>query len=928
MAPFAAPLTGDEMEPPDYYATLRVDRTATPKEIRAAYLGLVAHLHPDKVDLNSVEWLRKEALKLTQDADTNGSSAPETHTPAAAAATAGLRDMRAMADEQFQLIDRAFRVLSDPNKRHAYDAYGANGVRAFEAMSAVGHCDALSAVSSPAQFEAMSAVGHCDALSAVSSPAKVRELITRLVQQKRQQQLEATVGVHGSITYLLQLKSTSQQLALPAAAGAQAHNAPRAAGAAAARGDRWRARQHHVLLQLEVFFQRPAAGVDRSSHHYYFKLIFFCDALRYVLHALQVRELITRLVQQERQQQLEATVGAHGSVVVEATMLPLVDSAGRLRPGRLLPAVTHMVMQQAVDVPLSARTQGTFGGYVVARGGVGMGNASLGLRHALNARSWLSGGAELGFDPQINLTGGHTSSPGGATTTLSTGVGRHGPNLRYSVALRGGANTAVNLSWRVAAAGGRATVHVGQTREGGRSRARLELSLEDTLAPAARASYTRAFTQRTRGDVGVRLSAGGWELHANALRSLSPLVHVKVRASAAQQSPVGRVVMYEKQALIGAVCAGYTRAFTQRTRGDVGVRLSVGGWELHANALRSLSPLVHVKVGCKVGVQGVTVVLRFQRGGMRFHLPILLSAACDPLSILVGAVVPAAVDAAIRAVVAPTLRAEAAESERRVREAARRQRRRGAARAAAAKQVQLMLHAARRKAVQEEESGGLVILAARYGAALHADYGAQWFLQADNGGTSGGAAAAAAAENGEATDAARAALACEPRNIDVTVPLQFFVARGALSLPAGAKSALLGFYPVTEGLEHAAPQSFGLGVPRGHTPLPEAAARARERQRVAYARERPARLRAEARALQAQRSASPTRRYGAVPPESESHAVARARQRVAAAHARQRGTIARARERYLGPRVARALRGCVVVLLAQHVARLVGRDGC
>jgi hypothetical protein len=73
----------------DPYAVLGLARTATEAEIRAAYLELVARYHPDKHTGNPLEGL---------------------------------------AAEKMAEINRAYEILSDPQRRAAYDR-GADGFR-------------------------------------------------------------------------------------------------------------------------------------------------------------------------------------------------------------------------------------------------------------------------------------------------------------------------------------------------------------------------------------------------------------------------------------------------------------------------------------------------------------------------------------------------------------------------------------------------------------------------------------------------------------------------------------------------------------------------------------------------------------------------------------------------------------------------------
>ncbi|CAM9715795.1 unnamed protein product [Phaeothamnion confervicola] len=54
-----------------------------------------------------------------------------------------------------------------------------------------------------------------------------------------------------------------------------------------------------------------------------------------------------------------------------------------------------------------------------------------------------------------------------------------------------------------------------------------------------------------------------------------------------------------------------------------------------------------MRVGLKVGSNGVFVVLKLSRGGTRFALPVRIGSALDPWTILAASVVPAVVDAVV-----------------------------------------------------------------------------------------------------------------------------------------------------------------------------------------------------------------------------------------------------------------------------------------
>lgn len=189
--------------------------------------------------------------------------------------------------------------------------------------------------------------------------------------------------------------------------------------------------------------------------------------------------------------------------------------------------------------------------------------------------------------------------------------------------------------------------------------------------------------------------------------------------------------------------------------------------------MRNLNNITGLNLGLAVTFSGVTVSFKARRGRVNLYVPIQIARGIDPWSIVVGSLVQAAVNAGIVSILRPFERVRVQRELRALeRQMAERQTQ---ARRNAAAQVRLMLGPSERKRAAELSSDGLVILCARYGlksAVKSPD--PEWYLTAKDHDTE--------------LDTAG--------SLDVTVPLQFFVRDSRLSLPAGSKAGILGFYDV------------------------------------------------------------------------------------------------------------------------------------
>ncbi|CAM9482787.1 unnamed protein product [Discosporangium mesarthrocarpum] len=159
-----------DMEVADCYTLLNVDRMASPKEIRAAYLHLASCLHPDKA---CHAHMRRLAQEEEKGAEGGGNPSADNLLQGAAM---DLTQVRQQADKQFCIVDRAYRVLSDPVKKQAYDEYGMEGVKALEENA------------------------RGDIGAHLKHPSQVRELLEDILQETAQRRLEAVLNSSGTIT--------------------------------------------------------------------------------------------------------------------------------------------------------------------------------------------------------------------------------------------------------------------------------------------------------------------------------------------------------------------------------------------------------------------------------------------------------------------------------------------------------------------------------------------------------------------------------------------------------------------------------------------------------------------------------------------------------------------------------------------------------
>ncbi|CAM9254074.1 unnamed protein product [Ascophyllum nodosum] len=467
-------------------------------------------------------------------------------------------------------------------------------------------------------------------------------------------------------------------------------------------------------------------------------------------HPAEVRQVLDQLLRDAAQRRLDPTLGTYGGIVAECKCLPWIGADGRLIARNIFPDVTRLVVRQAIKVPLTDKTHVTCGGYALHHGGIGAGSVFLSAQHDVSPTHWVGSVVELGHQTKVSCSCGTNNSDSSNSAPRSlqahfTLDPERGLGYRLSTTERVDPLTTLEMSWGV---GGEntANLNLARTVQGGRGSVSAEVFMGG----------------REWDDLGLRLSY-------NRIASLTRRLHLS---------------------------------------GKVGVR----GMEVEVDSRRFLPKQVKMKTALRLSERGVMFVLGLQRGSMLFELPVLLSTIFTGWTLTAGGLIPAVADAAVGWLLSSAWQRRSARQQAEREPVVRRR----MARAVkdAANQARLMAHmAARSKAEEEEKGAGLVIVCARYGSQLSANCGSHWWSRsptdppAANGSSTAAAAAAPISPTGEGNGSQAIPRVCAP-NVDVAVPLQFFVKDSTLTLPPGSKSSLLGFYTPSS---CRPPRPFGSG---------------------------------------------------------------------------------------------------------------------
>eukprot|EP00742_Colponemidia_sp_Colp-10_P003674 GILJ01003910.1.p1 GENE.GILJ01003910.1~~GILJ01003910.1.p1 ORF type:complete len:549 (+),score=67.83 GILJ01003910.1:49-1695(+) len=185
---------------------------------------------------------------------------------------------------------------------------------------------------------------------------------------------------------------------------------------------------------------------------------------------------------------------------------------------------------------------------------------------------------------------------------------------------------------------------------------------------------------------------------------------------------------------------------------------------LEVRATHQISSRSKGSVGVSYGSQGVSINLRYQRGLLRFVLPIQISARVSLKTAVAATLLPIVIITAVHRFTKPARKARRLRKDQKRLE--ERQQYLQESRDNHKNQLQLIAATVERVRKHETEHNGLIILKARYGDPIHLHDSLEQYSPDDN----------------------------EAPVINVTDALQFAVKDSELELPATSKSGLYGFY--------------------------------------------------------------------------------------------------------------------------------------
>jgi len=262
----------------------------------------------------------------------------------------------------------------------------------------------------------------------------------------------------------------------------------------------------------------------------------------------------------------------------------------------------------------------------------------------------------------------------------------------------------------------------------------------------------------------------------------------------------GTLAFFLGPGMIG-LTTSFARSISSKTRGKIGLKATTAGVELELTSSRVLSAHSKGNVSISVGLQGVKLTYKYERGDLRYVFPFTLSSGLSFGAALIGGLVPISINFLAMRLLQPYYETRQIRDKHEVEM--------GFIKERSQARMQMIIM---RNSIKRNEEPSLVILCARYGQHLHKSFDwrdVQEPVLDYNEGLIGRPRVPsdwdeddtiedeeekqedmnlAENENGDLFQS-------HPPNIDVTSQLNFFVKDDRLELHGGvSKAQLLGFY--------------------------------------------------------------------------------------------------------------------------------------